>query len=631
MTGMHAFPRPSGRAWARLARWLLGTACLLAAVQLPAIVGAAPGSSGVHGLALHGEPKYPPDFSHFDYVNPDAPKGGTVIREARGSYDSLNGYILRGTRPPGLGLVVDTLMAHAEDEPFSVYGLIAERVEVGEDDAWVAFHLREEAQFHDGEPITAEDVVYSFELLREHGHPRLRSYYRHVESAEALDRHRVRFEFAHAGNRELPLIMGELPVLPQHYWEDRDFSRTTMQPPLGSGPYRIAEARPGRSITYERVTDYWAEDLPVRRGRFNFDRLRYDFYRDATVALEAFRAGEFDLREENTARHWATGYETSARRDGRMVLEEIEHRRPAGMQGFVFNTRRPVFEDREVRRALGYAFDFEWTNRQLFHSAYTRTASYFENSELAARGAPSEAERAILEPYRGELPEAVFEPYQPSVTDGSGWNRDNLLRALRILEQAGWSVGEDGILRHQDSGRPLAFELLLVNPSFERVALPFVQNLRRIGVLARVRTVDTTQYQYRLDNFEFDMAVVVLPQSPSPGNEQAMYWSSAAAEQPGSRNYAGVRDPVVDELVERLVTAEGRDELVHRTRALDRVLLAGHYVIPNWHTPVHRVAYWDKFGRPEIAPDYGLGFDTWWVDPQREQRLREANGPRSVR
>ncbi|WP_200342970.1 extracellular solute-binding protein [Halorhodospira halophila] len=600
-------------------------------LPLSAATGNEEDAPGVHGLALHGEPKYPPDFSHFDYVNPKAPKGGTVIREARGSYDSLNGYILRGTKPPGLGMVIDTLMVHADDEPFSVYGLIAERVEVAEDNAWVEFKLREEARFHDGEPITADDVVFSFEVLREHGHPRLRSYYRHVESAEAEGRHRVRFEFAHAGNPELPLIMGELPVLPQHYWEERDFSRTTMQPPLGSGPYRIAEARPGRSITYERVEDYWAEDLPVRRGRFNFDRLRYDFYRDATVALEAFRAGEFDLREEYTARHWATGYETSAQREGRMVLEEIEHSRPAGMQGFVFNTRRPVFEDREVRRALSYAFDFEWTNRQLFHSAYTRTASYFENSELAARGAPGEAEQAILAPFREELPEAVFEPYRPPVTDGSGWNRENLLKALRILKEAGWSVGDDGILRHRDSGRPLVFELLLVNPSFERVALPFVQNLRRIGVLARVRTVDTTQYQYRLDHFEFDMAVVVLPQSPSPGHEQAMYWSSEAADEPGSRNYAGVRDPVVDELVERLVSAEDRDELVHLTRALDRVLLAGHYVIPNWHTPVHRVAYWDKFGRPETAPKYGLGFDTWWVDPDKEQRLREANGPRSVR
>lgn len=587
----------------------------------------------VHGLALHGEVRYPADFEHFDYVNPDAPKGGTVFRGVQGSFDSLNPFILGGRPATGMSDVFDTLLVRSADEPFSAYGLIAESVEVADDNSQVVFNLREEARFHDGEPITAEDVVFSFELLREHGHPQIRSYYRFVTHAQALDTHRVRFHFEHAGNRELPLIMGDLPVLPKHWWDtdEREFARASLEKPLGSGPYRVAEVRGGRSITYERVDDYWASDLPVRKGRFNFDRLRYDYYRDGTVALEAFRAGEFDLRQENVARNWALGYESDAKDEGRIVLEEFDHSEPAGMQGFVFNTRRAVFEDREVRRALAYAFDYEWTNRNLFHSAYTRTKSYFENSELAAEGPPSEEELEILEPFRDELPEEVFESaYEPPSTDGSGWNRGNQQRAAEILREAGWRL-EDGVLRHEETGQPLAFEILLVQPSFERVALPFVQSLHRLGVLARVRTVDTTQYQYRLEHYEFDMAVIVLPQSLSPGNEQVMYWGSDVAEEPGSRNYAGIRDPVVDQLVQGLLTAEDRDELIHRTRALDRVLLWGHYVIPNWHTPVHRVAYWDKFGRPETSPEYALGIDTWWVDPEREARLRESNGPRSVR
>lgn len=586
----------------------------------------------VHGLALHGDLKYGPDFEHFEYASPEARKGGYVRLAAVGTFDSLNPFILRGREAAGLNAVFDTLTVNARDEPFSVYGLVAESIEVAPDNAWVIYHLRPEARFHDGEPMTAADVLFTFRTLRERGHPSYRSYYAMVEDAEALDEHTVRFNFKVANNPELPLIMGQLPVLPEHYWQDREFDRTTLTPPLGSGPYRIAEVNPGRSITYERVEDYWAEDLPVRKGHYNFDRLRYDYYRDATVALEAFRAGEFDLRQENVARQWAMGYDGEALAQGHIIKEEIEHEQPQGMQGFAMNTRSPIFADRDVRRAMAYAFDYEWTNRVMFHDAYTRTRSYFSNSELAARGPPTQAELEILEPWRDQLPPEVFnQAYEPPKTRGTGHARDNLLTALEILQEAGWEL-RDGVLHHQETGEPLAFEIMLVNPSFERVALPFVRNLRRIGVQARVRTVDTTQYVYRLDHRQFDMTVVVLPQSPSPGNEQRDYWSSEAADTPGSRNIMGVKDPVVDELIGRLVQARDREELVNITRALDRVLLWAHYVVPNWHVDVFRVAYWNKFARPAVAPDYELGFHSWWVDPEREARLRrQDNAPRSVR
>ena len=585
----------------------------------------------VHGLALHGDLKYGPGFEHFDYADPEALKGGNVRLATIGTFDSLNPFILRGRAASGLRAVFDTLTVNAEDEPFSVYGLVAESIEVAPDNSWVIYRLRPEARFHDGKPMTAADVIFTFRTLRERGHPSYRSYYAMVEDAEALDEHTVRFNFKVADNPELPLIMGQLPVLPEHYWAEREFDRTTLEPPLGSGPYRIADVNPGRSITYERVADYWGKDLPVRKGRYNFDRLRYDYYRDATVALEAFRAGEYDLRQENVARQWATGYDSSALREGRIVMEEIAHSQPQGMQGFAMNTRTPVFADREVRRAMALAFDYEWTNRVMFHDAYTRSNSYFSNSDLAAEGPPTAAERAILEPYREQLPpEVLSEAYQPPVTSGTGHPRENLKKALDILTNAGWEL-RDGVLHHEETGQPLAFEILLVNPSFERVALPYVRNLKRIGVQARVRTVDTTQYIYRLDHRQFEMTVVVLPQSPSPGNEQRDYWHSESADVSGSRNIMGVQDPVVDALVDQLVRASDREELVNITRALDRVLLHGHYVVPNWHVREFRVAYWDKFGRPEVAPDYDLGFDAWWVDPEREQRLRESNGPRSVR
>jgi microcin C transport system substrate-binding protein len=587
------------------------------------IVGAAPGPSAgtssaghaAHGLSMYGDLKYGPGFAHFDYVNPRAPKGGAVTLSAIGTFDSLNPFILKGVAAAGLGQVFDTLMAGSADEAFTQYGLVAETVDTPPDRSWVAFTLRPQARFNDGSPITVDDVIWTFETLKAHGHPFYRSYYTHVARAEAAGPRRVRFIFKGGTNRELPLIVGQMPVLPKAWWTGRDFSKTSLAPPLGSGPYRIEAVDPGRSITYRRVKDYWAAELPVNVGRFNFDTIRYDYYRDATVALEAFKGGAYDFRVENSAKHWTTGYDVPAVRDGRIRKEEIPNEIPTGMQGFVYNTRRDVFRDPRVRQALANAFDFEWTNAHLFHGAYTRTASYFSNSELAARGLPGDAEREVLSPFRERVPEAVFKAYHPPSTDPGGL-RPNLVRALRLLEDAGWIV-RDMRLVNARTGQPLTLEILLDDPTWERITLPFVQNLERLGVTARVRTVDAAQYEYRLKHFDFDMTVAVFPQSLSPGNEQADYWSREAARTPGSRNLAGVSDPVVDELIALLIAAPDRPALLARTRALDRVLLSGHYVIPHWHISAFRVAYWNRFGRPAVSPKYDLGFDGWWVESQK--------------
>jgi microcin C transport system substrate-binding protein len=574
----------------------------------------APGAA--HGLSMYGELKYAPGFRHFEYANPRAPKGGAVTLSALGTFDSLHPFILKGVPAAGLGQVFETLMVGSADEAFAQYGLVAETVETPPDRSWVAFTLRAQARFHDGRPITVEDVIWTFDTLRKSGHPFYRSYYAHVARAEAAGPRRVRFTFKGGMNRELPLIVGQMPVLPKHWWAGRDFTRTTLEPPLGSGPYRVEAVDPGRSITYRRVADHWAAELPANVGRFNFDTIRYDYYRDGAVALEAFKAGAYDFRAENSSKHWATGYDVPAVRDGRIRRERIPNQIPTGMQGFVYNTRREVFADPRVRQALAHAFDFEWTNQHLFYGAYTRTASYFSNSELAAHGLPSEAERAVLEPFAGRIAEAVLaEVYRPPST-ASRPLRDNLVEALRLLAAAGWVV-RDMRLVHGATGRPMTFEVLLDDPTWERITLPFVQNLERLGVQARVRTVDAAQYEYRLKQFDFDMTVAVFPQSLSPGNEQADFWSTEAAGTPGSRNLAGVRDPVVDRLIDLLIAAPDRAGLIARTRALDRVLLWGHYVIPHWHITAFRVAYWDRFGRPAVPPKYELGFDTWWIDPRK--------------
>ena len=576
-----------------------------------------------HAIAMHDEPKYGPDFKHFDYVNPNAPKGGEVRLSAIGTFDNLNAYILKGVAAAGLGGLYETLLTSSDDEAFTEYGQLAESIEMPEDRSWVAFTLRKEARWHDGKPVTPEDVIFSLEILKAKGRPFFRYYFANVKKAEKTGPRTVKFTFSGGENRELPLIVGQLPVLPKHFWEGRQFDKTILEPPLGNGPYRIKSFEPGRSITYERVKDYWAADLPVNKGRHNVDIIRYDYYRDTTVALEAFKGGEYDFRLENVSKDWATAYNSPAVREGLIKKEEIRHQRPTGMQAFVFNTRKPLFKDARVRRALAYAFDFEWTNKNLFFGQYTRTKSYFSNSELASTGLPGPDELEFLEPLRGRIPDEVFtKAYEPPAADGSGNIRRNLRQGLRLLKDAGWVIKE-GRLVDAGTGAPFAFEILLNQPTWERIALPFRRNLKRLGIDARVRTVDTAQYQRRTEDFDFDMIVDVFGQSLSPGNEQREYWGTEAAGRPGSRNTIGITDAAVDALIDIVIAAPDREGLTARTRALDRVLLWGHYLIPHWHIQSFRVAYWDKFGRPPVTPKYNLGFDTWWIDSGKNVALVE--------
>ncbi|HYD48459.1 MAG TPA: extracellular solute-binding protein, partial [Terriglobales bacterium] len=507
------------------------------------------------------------------------------------------------------------LMVSSADEPFSEYGLVAESIAIPADRSWVSFRLRSAARFHDGKAVTPEDVIWTFDTLRSKGAPLYRAYYASVEKAVKLDGRTVKFLFKPGENRELPLILGQLPVLPKHYWADKDFEATTLTPPLGSGPYKIASFEAGRSVTYERVKDYWAKDLPVMVGRDNFDVIRYDYYRDDTVALEAFKAGEFDFRAENSAKHWATGYDTPAVQSGQLIKREVPNNRPAGMQAYAYNLRRPLFQDALVRAALAYAFDFEWSNKTLFYGQYRRTRSYFQNSELAATGLPGPAELEILEPYRSRIPPEVFtKEYNPPTTEGGTAFRDNLRTASELLARAGWKIDKNTRkLTHEKTGQVFSFEILLSQPLFERITLPFAKNLERLGIEARVRTVDTAQYQEKVDSHEFDVVVESFLQSLSPGNEQREYWGSKNADLRRSQNSIGIKNEAIDAVIEQLIAAPDRAALVARTKALDRLLQWGFYVIPQWHIPFDRIAFWDKFGQPEITPVQGFQFDTWWL------------------
>jgi microcin C transport system substrate-binding protein len=586
---------------------------LLAVAVLAAAPGAAAEAVVSHAIAMHGAPKYGAGFRHFDYVNPDAPKGGELRLAAEGSFDSFHAFIPRGTAAAGAAALNETLLVGSADEPFTEYGLLAESIEVPQDRSWALFTLRREARWHDGRPVTVDDVIFSLEVLKKHGHPFYRFYYQAIAKAEPAGERKVRFSFAKGDNRELPLIAGQLPILPRHYWEGRDFSRTTLEPPLGSGPYRVAGFESGRYVVLERVRDYWGRELAVNRGQHNFDRIRYDYFRDATVIREALKAGSIDLRVENQAKAWALDYDTPAVRAGTLIKKDFENQRPTGMQGFAMNTRRAVFRDPRVRQALAQAFDFEWSNRNLFFGQYKRTESFFSNSELAVAGLPSPEETKLLQPWRGKIPDEVFtREYRAPATDGSGWPRENLRRAFQLLREAGWVV-RDLRLVHSRSGEPFTFEILLVGSGFERIVLPYVRNLRRLGIEARVRVVDSSQYVNRVRAFDFDMMVAVWGQSNSPGNEQRDFWGAAAAASPGSRNFTGIASPAVDALIDAVIAAPDREALVQRTRALDRVLLWSHLVVPNWHSPVDRIVFWDKFGYPERPPLQGTSTDYWWI------------------
>lgn len=605
-----------------------------AALCIPATATATdPGVNVSHAIAMHGSPKYPANFTHLGYANPSAPKGGRIRLAAvnAGGFDSLNPWIPKGVPAAGISMIYDTLVEGSLDEPFSEYGLLAEKMEWPQDRSWIVFHLRPQAKFNDGHPVTAEDVQYTFDLLTRKGSPLWRFYYRDVKKVEALDARRVKFSFASGDNRELALIVGQMPVLPKHVWEKRDFSAANLDVPTGSGPYRVKSVQAGRSIVYERVRDYWGKDLPLNRGRYNFDEIEYDYYRDDTVALEALKAGEYDLRVESSAKNWATAYNTPAVQQKLLLRNDFLVKMPAGMQGFFLNTRRDVFRDRRVRQALNYAFDFEWANKNLMYGAYTRTDSYFENSELASSGLPGAAELKLLEPYRKQLPPELFsKPFVLPKTDGSGNNRSQIREATRLLAEAGWNV-RDGKLVDK-GGRQMSFEILIDNPLFEPHTQSFVQNLKKLGIDARIRSLaDAQQYENRVRGFDFDVIIGRAAQSNSPGNEQRDYWSSAAAKAPDSRNYIGIQDPVIDALTERLIVATSREDLVTATRALDRVLLWNWYVVPHWHLNKARVAWWDRFGMPAVMPDTGPSPEYWWFDPKKSAALDARRGRNSGR
>jgi microcin C transport system substrate-binding protein len=572
-----------------------------------------------HALATRGEPKYPPGFRNFDYANPNAPKGGTVVFYTLGTYDSFNRYAQRGDPAIASDTFNDSLMVDSADEIDVSYGLIAEKVEYDSDYKWIIFHINPRARHQDGRAITAEDVVFSFDKFVEEGVPQFKSYYGLVENVEALDRLRVRFTLSEP-DKETMVALGGLTVLPKHYWESRDLSEPLDEVPLGSGAYTVSDYKMGQYIVYERLDDYWARDLPVNRGRFNFDFIRYDYYRDQTVAFEAFKAGEYDIRIENEAKKWATQYTGSAVDAGYIIQEEIPHEIPPGMQAFIFNTQSPVFQDRLVRMALNQLMDFEWMNRNLFYNQYTRTRSYFQNTEYAATGLPSREEREILEPIRDKIPPEVFtKEYNPPVTNGSGNIRSQIREALRLLKQAGWEV-RDGRLTNAGTGDPFEFELMIYTETTEKIAIPLQKNLERVGITMNIRKVDTSQFLNRWHDHDFDMVSMGFSAHFYPDTTLKIVWGSDYID--STYNQAAVQDEAVDYLLEGIDENQGNDEaLLHWGRALDRVLTWNHYVIPQWHLSKFRVASWNKFSRPAVRPKYALGLDTWWIDPAKERRL----------
>ena len=587
------------------------------------VIGPAAAQETVHGLSLFGDLKYGPDFAHFDYVEPNAPKGGMLYLATVGTFSTLNPFTLKGVSAAGAGFPFESLLEGAADEPDAAYGLVAAEVALAPDRRSVRFLLRPEARWHDGTPVTAADVAFSFEILTTEGAPSFATQLAGVDRVETSGDREVAFHLAGPDNRKLPLIVGGMPIVSEAYFRGRSFGKTTLEPPLGSGPYRVGKVDAGRFIGFERVAEYWGAALPVMTGRYNFDTIAIDYYRDRTVLVEALKAGEYDFHEEFTSKVWATQYDIPAVEEGWLVKDVLPDNTPSGVQAFFINTRLPKFQDRRVREALSYVFDFEWLNKNQFFGIYDRMASYFENSDLAARGLPSEAELAILEPYRGAVPEEVFTTeFAPPSTDGSGNNRQNLRSAQALLREAGW-ITRDGALVNEATGEPMTIEFLYFEPTFERIYAVFARSLERLGVGVTLRLVDSASYEERMKSHDFEITTLRFVFNLSPGAELNANFATATADQVGSSNAAGIKDPVVDALIAEVVGATDRATLVAAARALDRVLLRGHYMIPQWYKGAHHLVYWDKFGRPALKPRYARGvIDTWWVDREKDDALR---------
>ncbi|HMM14804.1 MAG TPA: extracellular solute-binding protein [Parvibaculum sp.] len=598
---------------------LFGAIMALGVLALPMPAEAGPS----HAIAMHGKPLYPENFHHFSFTNPDAPKGGTIRFAAVGTFDSLNPFIVRGTAAVGLReQVFESLMARGYDEPFSLYGLLAETIETPPDRSWVAFRLRPEARFSDGTPVTVDDVVYSLKTLRDKGRPNYRTYYSKVTRIERPDARTVKFILApsgdtHTPDREMPLILGLMPIIPKHVYEKRSFDQSGLEAPVGSGPYVVDEVKPGARIAYRRDPKYWGRELAVNRGRYNIDRVIYDYYRDTNSSFEAFKAGLYDARPETDPGRWTGEYDFPAAKAGQVRKIAFETAMPSGMKALVFNTRRPFFADRRVRVALTSLFDFEWTNRTLYHNAYKRTESYFDNSELSSHArAASLRERELLAPFPDAVtPDIMARGYEAPVSEGSGQNRMNRQKALALLREAGYDI-RDGKVVNAATNAPLSFEILVATPADERLALVYANMVRRAGIDARVRNVDASQYQGRLDAYDYDMIFYEWSQSLSPGNEQSFYWGSAAADENGTRNYMGVKSKAVDAMIEAMLAARTHEEFVAAVRALDRVLMAGNYVIPLFYSPTQWVALWNRVKVPPRISLYGYRIDAWWIGTQ---------------
>lgn len=630
MSGAGKAPDPSSVAGLsrRTVMKLSGAAALSAA--LPFSGARAEPQTGLHGLSLFGELKYGPDFTHFSYVNADAPKGGILryrppswgYNQNPQTYNTLNTLILKGDAPPRMELCFDSLMVRAYDEPDAVYGLVAQRVDVSEDGNTYTFTLRPEARFHDGSGLKAADVGFSMMLLKDEAHPYIRQILADLEDVEVEHDTRVSLRFNGKQTRQAPLLAATLPILSKRYYSSYDFQQTTLTPPLSSGPYKVGDHAVGRYVEYHRVEDYWAKDLPVMAGQNNFDIVRVDFFRDHQVAFEAFKKGDLTFHEEFYSKLWATQYDFPALKAGDVIKTEFPDDRLAGAQGWFFNTRRDKFKDPRVRRAIGLVFDFEWSNKSLFYGIYERAQSFFQNSDMMAKGKPPEAELALLEPFRGKTPEAVFgEAILQPKTSGTGFDRKLMAQALKLLEEAGYK--KDGQALVNAAGEPLTIEFLNNSPAFERIALPYIKNLKRLGIDASFRLVDPSQYQARLNDFDFDIVSRRFALSATPGDEIKQLWGSEAANVPGANNLSGINDPVVDALIDKLLAADSREAMTTVAHALDRVLRAGYYWVPQWTKNVHTVAMWDIFGYPDKMPTYDVFpvESTWWIDKDKaEQR-----------